>query len=498
MRLALLGFFHETNTFAAKPTGYDQFARGGILRGDEIARDHAAAQSTVAGFLEASREPGVEVVPLMFANTEPSGPIAAEAYERLTGELLDLLRSRGPWDGALLALHGAAVAEGHHDADGEFAARVRELVGPALPVGAALDLHANLTTTLVEATTVTVLYRTNPHLDARPRARECADLIVRTIRGELRPVQALETPPLVVTIVKQFTGAEPMRGLMADVEAVIARPGMLSASAVMGYPYADVPEMGMSFLAVHDGDPAAARDAARWLARRAWDRRAEMAGDIPSPEAALRAAMNAPHAPVVLLDVGDNIGGGSPADSTVLLELAQRLGARGYLQTLYDPEAVAACVAAGVGATVTLAVGGKTDDRHGRPVTVTGRVRLLADGKFEDPRPTHGGWRFFDGGTTAVLETADDHTLVLTSKRIGNTSIEQMYSLGIRPERYRIVVAKGVQSPRPAYEPIAAEIMPANTPGVTSADLATFDYRRRRRPLYPFETETEWLGGPGG
>src|SRR5207237_2882381 len=136
--------------------------------------------------------------------------------------------------------------------------------------------------------------------------RECADLIVRTIRGEARPVQALETPPLVVNIVKQFTGEEPMRGLMRDVEAAIARPGMLSASAVMGYPYADVPEMGMSFVAVHDGDAAAARDAARWLARRAWDRRAEFVGDTPSPEAALRAAMAAPKGPVVLMDVGDN------------------------------------------------------------------------------------------------------------------------------------------------------------------------------------------------
>src|SRR5207247_2035832 len=132
--------------------------------------------------------------------------------------------------------------------------------------------------------------------------------------------------------------------------------------------------------------------------------------------------------PIVLMDVGDNIGGGGPGDSTVLLAAAQWLGVRGYLPTLYDPEAGAACVAAGVGATLTLPVGAKTDDRHGTPVTVTGRVRLIADGKWEDPRPTHGGWRFFDSGTTAVLEATDDHTLVLTSARTGNTSIEQMYA----------------------------------------------------------------------
>ena len=192
------------------------------------------------------------------------------------------------------------------------------------------------------------------------------------------------------------------------------------------------------------------------------------------------------------MDVGDNIGGGSSADSTVLLAEAKRLAVKSYLQTLYDPEAVAACVAAGVGAEVTLRVGGKTDDMHGSPVEVSGGVRVISDGRFEDPTPTHGGYRFYDGGTTAVLETADEHTLVLTSKRIGNTSRQQMYSLGIRPEDKQVVVAKGVVSPRPAYEPIASKIILVNTPGVTTADLSFFDYKHRRRPLYPFEPDATY------
>jgi microcystin degradation protein MlrC len=267
---------------------------------------------------------------------------------------------------------------------------------------------------------------------------------------------------------------------------------MLSASVAEGYPYADVAEMRMSFLAVHDGDAAAARDAARWMARRAWDRRAEFVGDTPAPEAALRVAAAASRGPVVLMDVGDNIGGGSPGDSTVLLEAAQRLGIRRYLQTLCDPEAVAACVAAGVGNTVELKVGGKTDDLHGRPVAVTGEVRVISDGQFEEPTPTHGGFRFFDGGTTVVLETTDVHTLVLTSRLVGNTSIQQVYSVGVRPESFQVVVAKGVVSPRPAYAPIAAEIVLVNTPGVTTSDLSQFVYRSRRRPLYPFEADAAY------
>ena len=140
-------------------------------------------------------------------------------------------------------------------------------------------------------------------------------------------------------------------------------------------------------------------------------------------------------------------------------------------------------------------MGGKTDDMHGHPIPVQGRVRLIADGQFEDPRPTHGGARFFDQGTTAVLDTDDGHTLVLTSRRLGNTSIEQMYSLGINPERYQVVVAKGVVSPRPAYQPIAAQIVLVNTPGVTTSDLSFFTYRNRRRPLYPFENDTAYAPG---
>lgn len=492
MRLAALGLSHETNTFSRVPADYEQFASGGLARGDDIVREYRDSTATMAGFLEAGDRFSVEVVPLIMARAGPIGTITPDAFDRIVGQMLRLLAEHGPWDGVLLAQHGAAVSERFPDADGEIAARVRALVGPDVPVGLALDLHANISRRMIQQTTATVVYRTNPHLDARQRALECAEIIVRTIRGEVRPVQALEMPPLVINIVKQCTDEEPMLGLVGDLETALARPGMLSASVAEGYPYADVAEMGMSFLAVHDGEAAAATEAARWLAGRAWAGRSEFVGDIPSPEAAIRAAAAASKGPVVIMDVGDNIGGGSSADSTVLLAIARRLGVRRYLQTLYDPPAVAACISAGVGASLSLPVGAKTDDLHGSLVDVTGRVRLIADGRFEDPTPTHGGFRFFDGGPTVVLETTDDHTLVLTSRRVGNTSLEQMYSLGIRPESMRVVVAKGVVSPRAAYERIAAEIVLANTPGVTTADLSFFTYHRRRRPLFPFEAEAAY------
>jgi microcystin degradation protein MlrC len=266
---------------------------------------------------------------------------------------------------------------------------------------------------------------------------------------------------------------------------------MLTASVAQGFSHADVPQMGASFLAVHDGDDAAARAAADWLARRAWDRRQLFVGDALEPCAALIAAAAGP-GPVVLMDVGDNVGGGGPGDSTVLLGEAQRLGIRSLLVVLCDPEAVAACVAAGPGAPVTIAVGGKTDRRHGDPVFVSGGVRVLADGRFEDTTPTHGGDRYFDAGTTAVVETPDEHTVVLTSRRIAPTSLEQLYSLGVRPERKQVVVAKGIAAPRAAYGRIAAQVLLVDTPGVTSPNGSALVYLHRRRPLFPFERDASY------
>ena len=281
-----------------------------------------------------------------------------------------------------------------------------------------------------------------------------------------------------------------MRSVMADVEEANRGPRILHTSMGQGYPWADVPEMGAAFYAVSDGDPGRARAAARWMAERAWARRAELA-QAPTYTAreALEHAMRAPRGPILLLDVGDNVGAGSAGDSTFILAEAQRLGVRSLLQTVRDPESVEACVAAGVGSTVTLSLGGKTDALHGETVSVSGYVRLIADGKFEEPEPIHGGFRYFDNGISVVLQTTDGHTLLLVSNRFLNTSLQQYLIVGVRPQDYRVIVGKGVVSPRPAYQPIAAQMLLVNTAGAASADLSTFAYHRRRRPLYPFEPD---------
>ncbi|MEE6282905.1 M81 family metallopeptidase [Georgenia sp. MJ170] len=496
MRIATLGISHEANTFSTVPASIEQWERSGILEGPAVVEQYGAAQATISGFLElADVEPDVEVVPLIFSRITPMGSITADAFETLVGRMLDTLRDQGPWDAVLLAQHGAAVSDEFPDADGEVTRRVRALVGAEVPIGVTLDMHANLSQLLVDNADIVTVYQTNPHLDPRSRALTAGRLIARTVRGEIRPTMALEMPPVAINILAQGTDDSPMRELVTHARSQAQRPGVLDVSVVEGYPYADVAEMGMSFLAITDSDGTLARDVAQTMARTAWDGREAFHAEGLTIDDALSEAnriADKGSGPVVLLDTGDNVGAGSPADSTFLLAAAQERGIRGVFCSLCDPDAVRQCVDAGVGATVELLVGGKTDNLHGVPLRVRGTVRLLHDGRWEETGPTHGGFRFFDTGPGALLATEDGHDVLLTSHPLGNVSKQQLSAVGLDPARQRIIIAKGVNSPRATFEPVAAELLFVGTPGVTCADLSTFTYRHRRRPMFPFEREATY------
>lgn len=489
LRFAILGYAHESNSFALRPTGLAAFEERGVLRSEEIVAEHGGASTIVAGYLEATARHRLEAVPLVFAEAQPSGPISAEAYKTLTHELLEVLSARGPWDGVLLALHGAAVVDGLSDADGSFAADVRRAVGPSVPIGATLDLHANVSPRLVASTTVTVVYRTNPHLDARERASDCADIVVAAARGDVRPVQAIMPVPAVVNILRMGTDHEPMRSLMMRVGESLEKPGALSASLVQGFPYADVPHMGMACLAVHDGSERKASEIACALATEVWRARGDFIGTAPTPgEAVARAAGGRA---VVLLDVGDNVGAGSTGDSVVLLAEAMRRETGAVAQTIHDPEAVRACVAAGAGARVELRVGGGIDSRFWQPVGVAGEVVSISDGLWEDYGPVHGGATRFDAGTTAFLRTGRGDALLLTSRVAPSFSARQYASLGIDLRDYCIIVAKGVHGPRASLSAVASEFIPVDTCGPTTAVIERLPYQNRGR-VWPLDDIGEW------
>ena len=248
----------------------------------------------------------------------------------------------------------------------------------------------------------------------------------------------------------------------------------------------------MTFLAITDGDPALAKELADAVANRAWELKVELQGSSTPVRDALQRADKASAFPVVLFDVGDNVGAGTPGDSTYVLHEARALGVRGVTQALRDADVAAQCHKLGVGATFTGEVGGKCDDLHGKPFLITGVITSVSDGKYEETKPVHGGFRFFDDGPSAVIKSDDGFTILVTTYPAMSASLDQFRSSGVDPVQERIMVVKGVHSPRPAYEPIGKELIWLSTAGASTADLSTFTYQNIRKPLYPLQKDATY------
>ncbi len=494
MRIAIASLMHESNTFVATPTTRADF---GVQVGDELVRVWADAHHEVGGFLEGALCFGYEAVPLLAAAATPAGLVEDEVLAWWLEEFAQLWKSAGELDGLLLALHGAMVIRSFPDGDGEVARRVRALIGN-VPLVITHDFHANISEQLVAACDALVVYQTNPHVDQRQRGLRAAELIAATVRGAVRPTMALARPPMIWNILHQNTSRAPLAPLMLHARELETLPGVLSANVVGGYQYADVQEVGPSVVVVTDNDAERAQVEADRLAQLMWNLRVQLAIDLPdAAEAVRQARLPIPdsQAPVVLVEMGDNIGGGSPGDSTLILGELVRQQAEGWLVVVCDSACVQQCESAGISAQVSLQVGGKTDGRHGAPVAVNGRVVNLHDGKYEEPEPRHGGGRFLDQGRTAVLEMIPHPSslishLVLNSKRTPPFSLCQLTSLGLDPGAQRIIVVKAAVAFRAAYEPIAGPIIEVDTPGVTAVNPLHFDYRRARRPLWPLNDAT--------
>lgn len=487
MRIAIAGFMHESNTFAVFPTTLDQFH---LHRGAAVIDHYRPTFHEMAGFIKGADEFDFELHPLLGADATPGGTVTAETYETIISELLDALKAALPEiDGLLLALHGAMVAEGFPQADGETVRRVREVVGPDFPVFVTHDYHGNVPPALVENATGLIIYKTCPHIDQPERGLQAAELLVRTIRGEVKPVNAIVKPEVLFNIVYHNTSTGPMKKLMDAAIALEGKPGILATSIAAGYQYADVPYMGPSIVVIADGDAELAQREADALGQQMWDLRAELLPRVPTAADAVRMALNSSEFPVGLFELGDNIGGGSAGDATIILEQLLAQKADGWVVALYDPEAVQACFAAGIGATLDLVVGGKLDNMHGAPQAVTGRVRTLSDGKFEETQRRHGGRRYHDQGLTAVIEVnrptpGKGGLILLNSERTPPMSIHELTCGGIVPEQQRILVAKGAVAPRAAYEPVCKRIIEVDTAGATSISIPQAQYQLARQTLY--------------
>lgn len=485
-RVGIIAWIQESNTFLPEPTTLAHFEQDVLLTGSAM-RDHFInAQHEVGGMLRALATSEVETVPIFAARAIPFGTMTAATHATLRSRLLEALRAAGPLDGILVAPHGATASEAVPDVDGDWLQAVRDVVGPHVPIIGTLDPHGNLSPAMVAATDALFAYRTNPHIDQAARGTEAAELILATLAGRVRPVQTAVFPPMAMNIERQCTSEEPLAGICRYADGLRERSGVLGVSLFMGFPYADVAEMGSAALVVTDGDPALAQNTACELGRRLWENREGLAGTFLSVGDAVTQAAAAP-SPVCLLDMGDNVGGGSPADATWLLhELAQQ-HVTPSLIILFDPDSVKKAEAAGLNQRVALSVGGRSGELHGTPFSAEFTVQFVGDGQFSEPEARHGGFTHFDQGRTAIVRTDDGLTVMLTSRRVPPFSLRQITAFGLDPAAFRVLVAKGVNAPLAAYAPVCRTILRVNTPGVTTADMTTLPYRHRRKPMYPFE-----------
>jgi microcystin degradation protein MlrC len=502
VRIAIGQFMEESNTFVRQRADLEHFRGTQLLYGPEVVERLRGTRAEVGGFLDTLDPAGVEVVPTVAANAVSSGPVTRAAFEHVRDALLERLAAAGPVYGVLLALHGAMVLEDAPDGEGELLAAVRTAIGPGVPLVATLDLHATITPRMVAEADALVGYDTYPHVDLYETGAKAAALLLRAVRGEVRPVTLFARSPMLVPAEGMGTSDQPMAGLMAEAKRLEARPGVLAVSLFPVQPWLDIPETGFSVLAVADGRRRAAEiePVVRQLAWQAWESRRRFTVELLPVDAAIRRALAGDGGPFVLSESADSTGSGSPGDSAHVLERLLALGVRERcLATVVDAPAVAQAIAAGVGRDVSTTVGGTLDARYNRPVPITGRVRILSDGRFVSTDKKTAGVEF-QMGRAAVIEAG--RVSVLVTERAAFTFDPALYrSVGLEPRDAKIVLVKSPLQFRDGFGEFARACWVVDTPGPSTARLERLAWQRRSRPLFPFdddfEPEIRAVLGPG-
>jgi microcystin degradation protein MlrC len=484
-RLGIAGIAHETNSYCA---GQTPLARFWILRGRAVLERMGGTRTDVGGMLAACAELGATPVPLMVSGANPSGVIEAAAYRALKQEILQGIRGAGALDAIALALHGAGVVDGTDDLEGDLAVAVRRLVGPDVPLVATFDLHGNVSQEMADALDLVLGCHEYPHTDLYERGHEAVAAIPRLLSGELEPRTHVEwVPMLLPTSTTLFGPAREVNELCSRLER---RPGVFDCTLFHGFPYTDTPLVGSHVTATAHADRDLARDVAREAARFLWDNRDRFRPTSLSAAEAVERALASSGRPVVINETSDNPGGGAPGDGTHLLRaLLDARAPETCFGFIADAEVAAAAHRAGVGATLEIALGGKTDELHGAPLRVTATVKTLCDGRFvlqEMLRGVH-----VNLGPSARLRIGGLDVIV--APRSQQTFDPEVFLIhGIDVRRQRIVALKSSNHFRAGFQSLAHEIVTADPPGLTTHHVEIFPRKRSPRPLWPLDPETSY------
>ena len=485
MRIVTGTISHETNVLSTIKTDLDEFRKRRLYYGDELFDHFEGTKTPAGGIIEGCNQHDYELIPTVFASATPSGTITKEAFDKLIGDILDGIKEAGNIDAAVLHLHGAGVSEEYPDIEGKVLKEVRNLVGNR-PLVATFDLHANYTKEMIDNADILIGYDTYPHIDGYERGVEAVNLTKKMLEGKLIPTKGFKQPPMLPALQVQFTGKYPMSRLLEEAHSMEEYEGVETVTVAAGFPWSDIPEAGMSFIVTTNNNQETADSLAQKLYDLAWSiRRDFLVSPTPISEALKHVAAST-EGPIVMADIGDNPGGGTPEDGTFVLKALIDEGLTGgVLALIWDPHAVEAASKKGIGNNVKLKLGGHTDNLHGEPIHVEARVKLLSDGKFINKGPMGTGSES-DMGKTAVLEI-NGNDVIVTTKRLQPLDLQLYRSLGIEPSEKKFIIVKSSVHYRAAHKPIAKEIIELDTPGLTSPRLAGFDFKNIRRPIFPLD-----------
>jgi microcystin degradation protein MlrC len=491
-------FAHETNTFNKNLTDYNAFMdRYGFFGADAI-RERGDANTELAGFLDAGRAYGWEIHHVLSASAEPAGPVTRDAFDRLTDPIVAAAREhKGKLSGILLSLHGAMVTEFSEDGEGELLERLRRAVGGDIPIAVTLDLHANVTRKMCELAEIVLSYKTYPHIDMREIGRQGADILQRTMAGEIRPRTLRVHRPMLDEVNGGRTDVGPMIARVERAKAYEAEPDVFAVSINAGFGNADIAEVGPTVLVTYQGDETSHRAFAESIADDIWARRFEVLNRYyPVDEAALicksyrRGEGNpAKDGPIIVADYADNPGGGGYGDSTELLRALLAIGVRdACFGPMVDPETAKQLHGHQPGDIVTIKLGGKSDPRFGgAPLALTVELISLSDGNYTGDGPMMGGLRA-SFGPSAVIQV-DGITILVTTEAAQMLDLQQFRAFGIDPAAKSVVALKSMQHFRAAFAPISGKIIVCDSGALCTLQLEKLPYRHVPRPIFPLDRD---------
>jgi len=490
-RIAIGGFQHETNTFAPSKADYAAFEAGGgwpgVQYGDSLFAAVEGANIPAAGAIQALRAQGHGLVATAWAAASPSAHVTSDAFERIAGQLVSRLKQALPVDGVYLDLHGAMVVESFDDGEGEILRRVREVVGPRVPVVASLDLHANVTRAMVERADALVAYRTYPHVDMAETGARAARLLHQIVTSGKRPECGFHQIDYLTGIPSQCSFIEPCKGIYEELARLEQQTGAV-LSFTPGFPMADFAECGMAVFGY--GAP----DAVARLRGAVADAEKDFALELhAAPDAVRRArSRGAPGSPVVLADTQDNPGAGGNGDTTGILKtLIEQRAQDAVLGMLIDPAAAQKAHEAGQGSTLVFSLGGKSRIPGDAPLTGEFTVERLGDGRFTCTGPMFKGFRMTLGNMALLRSRAAPGVRVVLASRKCQAADQEMFRhVGVEPRSSRVVALKSSVHFRADFGPIAKEVLVVKSPGPALADPAEFRWTKLRkgvrlRPLGP-------------